>query len=184
MIGEIRDQETALEAVRASQTGHVVLSTLHANDTTDSLQRLYDLGVYPNSIANELSAIITQRLAKRICANCKKETEPDQEILKELYPDGNFPDIKYFKGEGCNMCQDKGTKGRIAVIEFLKINKRLKEAIADSASSVGFRNLALQEGLISMRESALSFVEEGVIELKEVRKLLPTDKMADERKLQ
>lgn len=99
LVGEIRDHETALEAIRASQTGHVVLSTLHCNDAVDAVQRLFDLNVHPNSLASELLAVIAQRLAKRVCEHCKIEDDPDPEILKELFPEAIRRSFRCYRGK-------------------------------------------------------------------------------------
>ncbi|WVM88693.1 ATPase, T2SS/T4P/T4SS family [Halopseudomonas pachastrellae] len=123
LVGEIRDHETAQEAIRASQTGHVVLSTLHCNDAVDAVQRLFDLNVHPNSLASELLAVIAQRLAKRICEHCKVEDEPDPEILRGIskaLPKG----FRCFRGKGCAQCNGTGTKGRVGVIEYLQFQRR------------------------------------------------------------
>ena len=130
LVGEIRDQQTALEAVRASQTGHVVLSTLHSNDAVDALQRIYDLGIHPNSLASELLAVIAQRLAKKICAHCKEEVQPEAEILQELFPEGAPDNFRCFKGKGCSHCNESGTKGRVAVVEYMQVNDNIRNAIS------------------------------------------------------
>ena len=123
LVGEIRDTETAIEAIRASQTGHVVLSTLHSNDAVDALQRIYDLNVHANSIASELMGVIAQKLAKRICPHCRTEAEPDPGILAELFPEGTPDSFRCFRGKGCAMCNEPGTKGRVAVVEYMHVNR-------------------------------------------------------------
>lgn len=180
LVGEIRDGETALEALRASQTGHVVLSTLHANDTVDSLQRLYDLGVHPNSIASELLAVIAQRLARRICNECRVEVSPDPEIMAELFPDGMPSGFRCFAGEGCSACNGKGTRGRVAVVEYLQVDSGMRNAISHQPPIGEMRWLALDSGLITMRDSALDHVIAGTIPLSELPKILPEERMAPE----
>jgi type IV pilus assembly protein PilB len=101
MLGEIRDQETALEAMRASQTGHLVLSTLHCNDATDAVQRLFDLGVHPNSVASALVAVFAQRLARRICEHCRVAVEADPALLAEVFHRGAPENFCCFRGQGC-----------------------------------------------------------------------------------
>ncbi len=117
LVGEIRDSETSLEAIRASQTGHLVLSTLHCNDTIDAVQRLIDLGMHPNSVASELVAVIAQRLAKRICEGCRVQADPDPEVVAELFPLGPPKEFRAFKGRGCGRCHRRGTLGRVAVVD-------------------------------------------------------------------
>ena len=180
LIGEIRDRETALEAIRASQTGHVVLSTLHSNDTVDSLQRLYDLGIHPNSIASELLAVIAQRLARRICTECRTEVEPDPEIMAELFPDGRPTGFRCFAGTGCSACNGKGTRGRVAVVEYLHVDPEVRNAISRQPPVGEMRWLALDSGLSTMRDSALDHVIAGTIPMSELPKILPEERMAPE----
>ncbi len=180
LVGEIRDQETALEAIRASQTGHVVLSTLHSNDAVDALQRVYDLGIHPNSLASELLAVIAQRLAKRICPHCKEEAEPEPEILSELFPEGAPDNFRCFKGKGCSKCKRTGSHGRIAVVEYMQVNHAIRNAISKHPPIGEMRKLALDCGLVSMRDSALDHVIQGNIPLSELPKILPAERMAPE----
>ena len=180
LVGEIRDGETALEAIRASQTGHVVLSTLHCNDAVDSLQRLYDLGVHPNSIAGELLAVIAQRLAKRICKHCKQPAEPDPAILRELFPDGPPANFQCFEGAGCQACNGRGTHGRVAIIEYMEVDADIRNAISSQPPVGELRWRALDAGLVTMRDSALDHVIEGLIPLSELPRILPRERMAPE----
>ncbi len=179
LVGEIRDAETALEAIRASQTGHVVLSTLHANDSTDALQRLFDLGAQPNSIASELLAVLAQRLARRVCDGCRQEVEPDPQILAEMgQPRG---DLRCFAGKGCARCRGRGTHGRIAVVEFLPVHAEMRRAICRTLPVDDLRKIALSAGLITMRDSALQLVRDGIIPLSELPRILPAERMVAER---
>ncbi len=180
LVGEIRDQETALEAIRASQTGHVVLSTLHCNDAVDSLQRLYDLGVHPNSIAGELLAVIAQRLAKRICKHCRKPARPDPAILAEVFPDGAPANFRCFSGAGCDKCNGRGTQGRVGIVEYLEVNTDIRNAISSQPPIGELRWRALDAGLVTMRDSALDHVIEGIIPLSELPRILPRERMAPE----
>lgn len=182
LVGEIRDKETAMEAVRASQTGHLVLSTLHSNDAVDAVQRLFDLDMHANSIASELLAVIAQRLAKRVCTSCRQQVEPDPDILAELFPRGGVPDdFVAYRGEGCSVCSGRGTRGRIAVLEFLRTDKAVRSAITHRVPVDELRQTALDAGLITMRDSALWLVEKGVIPLSELPRVLPAERMAPER---
>ncbi|MCL7944998.1 ATPase, T2SS/T4P/T4SS family [Marinobacter sp. ATCH36] len=180
LVGEIRDQETAMEAIRASQTGHVVLSTLHCNDAVDSLQRLYDLGVHPNSIAGELLAVIAQRLAKRICKHCRTPAKPDVAILSEVFPDGPPADFRCFGGTGCDKCNGRGTRGRVAIVEYMEVDSDIRNAISSQPPIGELRWRALDAGLITMRDSALDLVIEGIIPLSELPRILPQERMAPE----
>jgi len=184
LVGEIRDHETAMEAIRASQTGHVVLSTLHCNDAVDAMQRIFDLGIHANSIASELLAVIAQRLAKRICPKCKTEVKPDPKILAELFPDGAPKSFRCFKGTGCDHCGKRGTKGRVGVVEYMQANADIRDAISKHPPIGELRRLALDAGLITMRDSALDHVIQGNIPLSELPRILPAERMAPEARWQ
>jgi type IV pilus assembly protein PilB len=181
LVGEIRDPETALEAIRASQTGHVVLSTLHCNDAIDAVQRLFDLGMHHNSIASELLAVMAQRLAKRLCATCTVPAVPEPEILAELFPGGAPAGFRAFRGEGCRMCNGHGTRGRVAVVEFLRAVADVRGGIARRLPVDELRRLGLASGLHPMRDQALALVQAGTIPLAELPLLLPAERMAPER---
>jgi type IV pilus assembly protein PilB len=180
LVGEIRDAETALEAIRASQTGHVVLSTLHCNDATDAVQRLLDLGMHPNSIASELLAVFAQRLARRICPACRREAVPEKEILAELFPRGAPAGFACFVGAGCDRCGGHGTLGRIAVVEHLRTGAAVRRAIARREPLDDLRKLAMGQGLSTMRVAALDLVRRGVIALREIPWILSAERMAEE----
>lgn len=182
MVGEIRDHETAQEALRASQTGHTVLSTLHCNDAVDAVQRLFDLNVHPNSLASELLAVIAQRLAKKICPHCKTKAEPDPDILAELFPVAVPDNFVCYEGKGCEQCNGTGTKGRIGVIEYLHLNPDLRVSISKRTPIGELRSQALDSGLSTMRDSALDHVIQGVIPLSELPRILPEERMAPEKR--
>ncbi|TDG11917.1 protein-L-isoaspartate(D-aspartate) O-methyltransferase [Seongchinamella unica] len=182
LVGEIRDTETAVEAIRASQTGHVVLSTLHANDAVDALQRIYDLDVQANSVASELMAVIAQKLAKRVCPHCRREAEPDPQIIAELFPEGAPDSFRCYQGAGCESCSGRGTKGRIGVVEYMQVNSEIRTGISLRYPIAQLRALALDSGLITMRDSALNHVIDGTIPLSELPRVLPSDRMAPEKR--
>ena len=182
LVGEIRDHPTALEAARASQTGHLVLSTLHCNDAVDAIQRLRDLDIHPNSIASELLAVIAQRLAKRICPDCRALAEPDPTILAELFPEGVPGNFRCFEGAGCKRCHGRGTLGRIAVVEFLLMNTDIRNAISRENTAIELRWQALDAGMITMRDSALNLIIDGIIPLSELPKVLLQERMAPEHR--
>ncbi|MBD2858241.1 Flp pilus assembly complex ATPase component TadA [Spongiibacter sp. KMU-158] len=182
MVGEIRDHETALEALRASQTGHIVLSTLHCNDSVDAVQRLFDLDVHPNSLASELLAVIAQRLAKKICPQCKTQVDPDPNIVNELFPVAVPDNFVCFEGKGCEHCNGTGTKGRIGVIEYLHLNPDLRVSISKRIPIGELRSQALDSGLTTMRDSALDHVIQGTIPLSELPRILPQERMAPEKR--
>lgn len=177
LVGEIRDPETALEALRASQTGHLVLSTLHCNDTVDAVQRLLDLGMHPNSVGSELLAVVSQRLAKRICNGCRQETTPDPALAVEVFPDGLPPGFTTWRGAGCERCGGFGSYGRVAVAELLPATPELRTAISRRPPLDELRELARAAGLIPLRENALDLVRKGVIAFEELRDMIPPDQL-------
>ena len=178
MVGEIRDPETALEAIRASQTGHVVLSTLHCNDSVDAVQRLFDLGMHANSIASELIGVFAQRLAKRVCTSCRTEATPDPAILHELFPSGPPEDFQVFGGRGCPRCGGTGTRGRVAVVEALPVGPSMRRAISKRLPLDDLRDEAVDAGLTPLRDSALRLVRQGTIPLSEIPRILSVEAMA------
>lgn len=175
-----RSEGTALEAIRAAQTGHLVLSTLHCNDAVDAVQRLFDLGMRPNSIASELLAVAAQRLAKRLCVHCRMPAPPAPEIAAEVFPDGLPGDFQCFTAAGCKRCGGVGTSGRIAVLEFLRVTAAVRSAIAAQLPLDNLRSEALKSGLITMRESALRHVQAGTIAFSELPRLIPAERLRPE----
>lgn len=178
LVGEIRDGETALEAIRASQTGHLVLSTLHCNDSVDAVQRLIDLGMHPNSIASELIAVISQRLVRRICDRCKVPQTPDQTILHELFPEGAPAHFQCWVGQGCDQCAGRGTRGRIATFELLRVTEPIRKGIAHRLTVDDLRELAWQSGLKPIRNHMIELVLSGVTPLDEIPATLSIEQMA------
>jgi type IV pilus assembly protein PilB len=180
LVGEIRDGETALEALRASQTGHLVFSTLHCNDSVDAVQRLFDLGMHPNSIASELEAVFSQRLAKRICESCRTEVEPDPRLVDEIFPHGIPADFRCFRGKGCEHCGGYGTLGRVAVVEYLQVDSYIRSVISRHTPLQELRAAALKNGLVPLRDQALRHVTEGTIALEELPSFLTVERLAPE----
>lgn len=179
LVGEVRDAETALETIRASQTGHLVLATMHCNDSVDAVQRLADLGMHRNSIASELSAVIAQRLARRVCTSCRVEATPDPAALAELFPAGASASLRCFRGAGCERCNGSGTRGRVAVVEFLEVGPELRRAIARGALVDDLRDQARGAGMQSLRDNALHLVQDGVISLDELYDVLSSEQMRE-----
>jgi len=182
LVGEIRDGETALEAIRASQTGHLVLSTLHCNDTIDAVQRLTDLGQNANSIASELLAVISQRLARRICESCRTpDTRKDNPLVQEIFPGGVPAEMKFFVGKGCERCHGTGAFGRIAAVEFLPASVAFRVAVGRRATVDELRQEALRSGLVPLRDHALELARTGIIAIDELKGMLPPERLAPER---
>ena len=172
-VGEIRDGETAEIAMRAAITGHVVLSTIHTNDAVGTIERLVDIGVEPYLVSSALKGVVSQRLVRRICPDCREAYEPTDEELADLgLP--RRPDLKFYRGKGCPNCFDTGYRGRIAVFEILNLNARLRRLISD-----GTGRAAIEEELrkpeydfVSLRQNALRLVLEGTTTASEVMRVI------------
>ncbi|KAA8997948.1 type II secretion system protein GspE [Paenibacillus spiritus] len=167
MVGEIRDTETAEIAVRASLTGHLVLSTLHTNDAVSSISRLRDMGVEPYLIASSLIGVVAQRLVRKVCADCKEEYTPSPQELILLEKHGHRVD-KLYRGRGCGSCNSTGYRGRIAIHEVLVVNDRIRQLVTDSASVEELRAAASGNGLVPLMEDGLLKVTQGMTTLQEV----------------
>jgi len=161
MIGEIRDEETAVSAIRCALTGHLVLSTLHTNDSASTIARLLDMGIEPYIISNTLLGVVSQRLVRKICLECSESYEPAKELLQAI---GLPVDRKTLlkRGGGCRACRNTGYKGRIAVFEVMSLNEEVRSGIAASATADEIRVLARKCGMAFLRENALSLVLSGV----------------------
>jgi type IV pilus assembly protein PilB len=178
LIGEIRDHDTAVEALRASQTGHLVFSTLHVNNTIETVQRLLDLDVVTGSIAAELLAVISQRLAKRNCQHCKSRVRPEKSLLDMFYPRGVDPSLRFYKGEGCEKCDFTGHTGRVAIFEFWFVDTDCKRLILEGAGFSEIYDAAVARGLMPMIKDALAKVEQGIIPLDELPNVIPHHQIA------
>jgi type IV pilus assembly protein PilB len=164
MVGEMRDQETAEIAIRSSLTGHLVLSTLHTNDAPSAITRLIDMGIEPYLVASSVTMIVAQRLVRKLCAHCKCEDKVSNTIKTGI---GLHDGIPIYKGLGCAACGHTGYKGRTGIFEVLPISEEIRRLINSKAYVSDIRNQALKEGLISLRESALSKLTDGITSLEE-----------------
>ncbi len=169
MVGEIRDRETAETAVHASLTGHLVLATIHANDTSSTISRLYHMGVEPYLISSSVIAILAQRLVRTICPECKIEYIPPQKALDTL---GIAPGTKLFKGEGCDFCRGKGYYGRIGVFELLKITDDIRDIINQRASAPVIRKKSREMGMSTLQQDGIRKVIKGITSIEEVIRVL------------
>jgi len=169
MVGEIRDLETAEIAIKAAQTGHLVLSTLHTNDAPQTLTRLVDMGVKPYAIATSVSLIIAQRLARRLCSHCKQPMDvPKEALLKEGFAETDVAaGIKLFSPKGCGNCTD-GYKGRVGIYQVLPITESIGRIILAGGSAVDIGDQAEKEGVWDLRRSGLEKVKIGLTSLEEV----------------
>ncbi len=175
MIGEIRDGETANIACQAANTGHMVFSTVHANDTVTALLRLIDLEVDPTMLATSITAILGQRLARRLCPQCKEAYKPSPEFLKKTGLPANKIDKFYRPPQtpaNCTNCGDLGYKGRIGVFELLMINDRMRDMIRDKAAVSALRAEARKNGMLYMKEEGLRLVIRGVTSIDEILRVV------------
>ncbi|PZD93145.1 type II secretion system protein GspE [Paenibacillus sambharensis] len=167
MVGEIRDTETAEMAIRASLTGHLVLSTLHTNDSVSTVTRFRDMGIETYLIASSLVGVVAQRLVRRICPDCKKAYEPSEQEAIYLKSRGIVAD-KLHKGTGCGSCNKTGYRGRLAVHEVLALNDRLRQLIAQGATIQELREEAKAAGMVQLMDDGLEKVKLGATTLQEV----------------
>jgi type IV pilus assembly protein PilB len=178
MVGEIRDFETAEIAVKAALTGHMVLSTLHTNDAPSTVNRLLNLGIEPVLVASSVNCIVAQRLARKVCENCK---EPDPEVTQEdLVAAGMTEEeakgIAPVKGAGCSLCSDTGFKGRIAVYEVMVMSEEIKEFVLNGASATEIKREAIRGGMVTLRRGALNKLHEQMVTLSEVFRVSTADR--------
>jgi type IV pilus assembly protein PilB len=171
MVGEIRDIETGGIAIKAALTGHLVLSTLHTNDTPSTITRLIDMGLEPFNVASALNLLTAQRLARRICSNCKVETTYDEEYFRSAKVDLGWAATQtFYKGEGCDSCGGSGYKGRCGFYEVMIMSTPLRKAIMKEVGTDEIRDLAISEGMLTLRMDGLKKVERGVTTMEEVVK--------------
>ena len=169
LVGEIRDEETASVAVEASLTGHTVFSTIHTNDAPSTITRLVDMGIQPFLISATLEAVVAQRLVRRICPSCREAYQPDEDLLRELGPDGaQFEGATLYFGKGCEECHHTGYRGRMGIFEVLRVDAGIKRSILGGSSSNELRDAARTSGMRSLRDSGLGAVLEGVTTIEEV----------------
>lgn len=171
LVGEIRDFETAEIAIKAALTGHLVLSTLHTNDAPSTISRLVNMGIEPFLVATSVNIIQAQRLIRRICSNCKEEVQMPHEALIEVgFSKEEAAELKIYKGKGCSTCNNTGFKGRVGLYEVMEITDELRELIIIGASAMELRKKAIELGMITLRESGLYKIREGITTIEEVVK--------------
>jgi type IV pilus assembly protein PilB len=167
LVGETRDQETAKISVEAALTGHLVFTTLHTNDAPSSFTRMEEMGIEPFLMANSTIGIIAQRLARRLCQNCKAPTEVDEVTLSYFgYTKDNAP--PFYKGEGCDQCNHTGKRGRVGIFELLTMTDELKQGVAAGAKTDEIRELARRGGMQTLKEYAMMLMAEGLTSVDEV----------------
>lgn len=176
LVGEIRDFETAEIAVKAALTGHLVLSTLHTNDAPSSITRLLNMGIEPFLVTASVNAVIAQRLVRKICSNCKTETDVPSKLLIEMGMDPEeAKEVTCYKGAGCDRCNGKGYKGRLALYEIMPLWEELKEMVLNGASAGELKKEAVRIGMSTLRNSGLQKIKEGLTTTDEVLSITAKD---------
>jgi type IV pilus assembly protein PilB len=169
LVGEIRDTETAEIAVQASLTGHMVFSTLHTNDAPGTVTRLRDMGVPPFLITATLEAILAQRLVRRVCQNCREETVPSAEMLADLrMTREDVAGKKFYRGAGCDTCNNTGYRGRVGLFELMILNDDLRDMIVRNAATDELREAARRNGMVTLRDAGMDAVYAGITSVEEV----------------
>jgi type IV pilus assembly protein PilB len=172
MVGEIRDNETAQIAIQSALTGHLVFTTVHANNVVDVLSRFLNMGVEPYNFVSALNCIMAQRLVRIICEACKQRVEPTRELLEEsgLSPE-TWRDVEVYEGAGCPHCSQTGYRGRTAIGELLALSDVIRGLILDKRPSSEIRHAARKEGMVTLREAAIEKVRLGITTLREINKV-------------
>jgi type IV pilus assembly protein PilB len=172
MVGEIRDQETAQIAINAALTGHLVFTTVHANNVLDVLGRFLNMGVEAYNFVSALNCILAQRLVRVICPHCKRRIQyPDSYLLESGLKLEEWRDVVFYEGAGCFECGNTGFRGRTAIHELLDLSERIREMILDKRPASEIKRAAGAEGMTFLRESALEKARIGVTTLKEINKV-------------
>jgi type IV pilus assembly protein PilB len=172
LVGEIRDVETAEIAIKAALTGHLVLSTLHTNDAPSTLTRLLNMGVDGFLVASSVNVIVAQRLVRKMCPFCRREIEPDREMLSRLGMSAeDMVDATIYEPVGCSECNESGYKGRCGVYEVLEMTSEMQELVLEGRSVLEIRNLAIEQGMMTLRDSALYKLKHGITSVQEVMRV-------------
>ncbi|MDO8749331.1 MAG: type II secretion system ATPase GspE [Candidatus Omnitrophota bacterium] len=171
MVGEVRDYETAEVAIRASLTGHLVLSTLHTNDAAGAITRLLDMGVEPFLVSSSLECLIAQRLVRLICPNCKAAAKATKEVLRNFNLPGESDTIEVFKGKGCPACKFSGYRGRTGIHEVILMNNTLREMVIERASSQQIKKKAIEFGMRTLRQDGWDKILQGITTIEEVMRV-------------
>jgi type IV pilus assembly protein PilB len=169
LVGEVRDFETAEIAVKAALTGHLVLSTLHTNDAPSTVNRLMNMGIEPFLVASSVNLICAQRLVRRVCAACKEPGPVSPQALTKIgFPPDEAPSVTPLKGAGCERCNQTGYKGRVGLYEVMEMSDQLRELVLVGASAQELRRKAVEEGMLTLRQSGLRKIKDGMTTIEEV----------------
>lgn len=172
LVGEIRDQETAKIAIESALTGHLVLSTLHTNDAAGAVTRLIEMGVEPFLVSSAVDCILAQRLARRLCPDCKSEYTPKPQVLVDAgFREDNLPEVIY-KGVGCRKCGQTGYRGRFGVHEVLLLSEEIGRLTVEEATADEIKRVAIAEGMLTLREDGLEKVRMGITSIEEIVRVI------------
>jgi type IV pilus assembly protein PilB len=172
MVGEIRDMETAQIAINSALTGHLVFTTVHANNVTDVIGRFINMGVEPYNFVSALNCIMAQRLVRTICENCKKQVQYAPDVLKESALDPEvWSKVAFYEGTGCLECSGSGYRGRSAITELLDLSDHIREMIINRRPTSEIKRAAREEGMLFLRDAGLSKIRDGVTTLREINKV-------------
>jgi type IV pilus assembly protein PilB len=172
LVGEIRDQETAKIAIESALTGHLVLSTLHTNDASGAVTRLVEMGVEPFLVASALDCVLGQRLARRLCGDCKEEYEPPKQLLLDAgYTEDNLPE-KLMRAKGCKKCGNTGYRGRMGVHEVLLMTEEISKLTVSEATAEEVKTVAVQQGMLTLRQDGLEKARMGQTSIEEITRVI------------
>ena len=172
LVGEIRDEETAKIAIESALTGHLVLSTLHTNDSAGAITRLIEMGVEPFLVSSAVDCVLAQRLARRLCPDCREEWKPKREVLIDAGFDAdNLPESVY-RPQGCKKCGNTGYRGRIGVHEVLLVTEDISRLCVENATAEDIRQVAIEQGMLTLRQDGLEKVRRGQTSIEEVMRVI------------
>jgi type IV pilus assembly protein PilB len=172
LVGEIRDQETAKIAIESALTGHLVLSTLHTNDSASAITRLIEMGVEPFLVSSAVDCVLAQRLARRLCPDCRREWRPKKEVLIDAgYDADNLPELVY-RSDGCRKCGNTGYRGRVGVHEVLMITEEVSRLCVEEATAEEIKQVAIDQGMLTLRQDGLEKVRAGQTSIEEIVRVI------------
>jgi len=177
LVGEIRDVETANTAVQAALTGHLVLTSIHANDAASAIVRLMDMGIEPFLVTSAVIGSLSQRLVRKVCSECKEPTDIPTKALVDIgVPPEEVTKHTWYKGKGCDKCNNSGYKGRIAIYETMAMSRQIRESVLRGASTGEIRKTAVNQGMKTLRLSAVDKMKEGITTMEEVLRVTAAER--------
>jgi type IV pilus assembly protein PilB len=172
LVGEIRDQETAKIAIESALTGHLVLSTLHTNDAAGAVTRLTEMGVEPFLVASAVDCVLAQRLARRLCPDCKEEYKPSKQLALDAgFAEDDLPE-RLWRPKGCKKCGGTGYRGRMGIHEVMIISEEIGDLTVKEATSEAIREVAMQQGMLTLKQDGLEKCRQGQISIEEVARVI------------